>query len=196
VGVTAGWTANPIAGAVAAAIAAAVVLYDAWGKHQGLFGPINMGICRGLNLLLGIAAAPAALESAWTMAFLPLVYIAAVTAVSRGEVSGGPRGVGAFALISLSGVVMALAALSYSRGPSWIGLALALALSWRVLPAFWAAWQTPAPAPIRHAVRTGVLSLVLLDATIGAAFGGALWSVLILATGLVAASLARVFAVT
>ena len=47
------------AGVVAAATAACVLLYDAWGKRQGLFGPVNMGMCRGLNLLLGIAAAPA-----------------------------------------------------------------------------------------------------------------------------------------
>ena len=41
-----------------------------------------------------------------------------------------------------------------------------------------------------------MLSLVLLDAVIGASFGGALYSVLILATGLLATSLARLFAVT
>ena len=65
-----------------------------------------------------------------------------------------------------------------------------------MLPAFWKAYQDPAPGPIRHAIRTGVLSLVLLDAAIGATFGGALYSVAILATGLLAASLARLFAVT
>ena len=47
---------------VAGATAACVLLYDAWGKRQGLLGPLNMGMCRGLNLLLGIAAAPAMLS--------------------------------------------------------------------------------------------------------------------------------------
>jgi hypothetical protein len=40
------------------------------------------------------------------------------------------------------------------------------------------------------------LSLVLLDAVIGATYGGALYSLVIVATGLVAWSLARLFAVT
>jgi hypothetical protein len=40
------------------------------------------------------------------------------------------------------------------------------------------------------------LSLVLLDASIGAIFGGALYSAVILATGLLATALARLFAVT
>jgi 4-hydroxybenzoate polyprenyltransferase len=196
-GILSGMLTNPTAGVVATATAAGVLLYDAWGKRQGLLGPLNMGMCRGLNLLLGMSASPSALETAWPLAFLPLVYITAVTAVSRGEVHGGRRGVAAFALISLSLVVAALLVLTLSRGGgSWAGVVFALALAWRVLPAFWGAYQTPAPGPIRHAIRTGVLSLVLLDAAIGATFGGALYSVAILATGLLAASLARLFAVT
>lgn len=189
--------ANPTAGVVAGVTATAVLLYDAWGKRQGLFGPVNMGMCRGLNLLLGMSATPLALQAAWPLALLPLVYITAVTAVSRGEVHGGRRGVAAFALISLSLVLAALVVLALAiDGRSWAGVVIALVLGWRVLPAFWGAYQTPAPGPIRHAIRTGVLSLVLLDATIGAIFGGALYSVAILATGLLAASLARRFAVT
>ncbi len=54
----------------------------------------------------------------------------------------------------------------------------------------------PHTGPIRHAIRTGVLSLVLLDAVIGASYGGALYSLVILATGLAAGQLARFFAVT
>jgi heme O synthase-like polyprenyltransferase len=197
VGVVAASLATRGAAIVALATASCVLLYDAWGKRQGLLGPVNMGMCRGLNLLLGMAAVPAVLSDAWPLALLPLVYITAVTAVSRGEVHGGARPVAAFALISLSLVVVALVALALRHGGgSWTGVAFALVLGWRVLPAFWSAYCTPEPGPIRQAIRTGVLSLVLLDAVIGATYGGALYSLGILATGLVAASLARLFAVT
>jgi 4-hydroxybenzoate polyprenyltransferase len=196
-GVLAGSLATAAAGLVAAATAVSVLLYDAWGKRQGLLGPVNMGMCRGLNLLLGIAAAPAVLADAWPLGLLPLVYIAAVTAVSRGEVHGGRRGIAAFALISLSAVVASLLALALRHdGGSWAGVGFTVLLAWRVLPAFWGAYQTPEPGTIRRAIRTGVLSLVLLDAVIGATYGGALYSLAIVATGLMAWSLARLFAVT
>ena len=199
-GILAATLATPVAGIVAGATAACVLVYDAWGKRQGLVGPVNMGLCRALNLLLGIAAAPAMLTGAWPLAALPLVYIAAVTAVSRGEVHGGRRGVTAYALISLSLVLVGLTAVALVRGGASAagvaGVTFTLVLAWRVLPAFWGAYQDPTPGPIRHAIRTGVLSLVLLDAVIGASYGGALYSLAILATGLVAARLARLFAVT
>ena len=121
-----------------------------------------MGLCRGLNLLLGVAAAPAVLQSAWLLAAFPVTYIAAVTALSRGEVHGGRRGIAAFALISLGLVLIGLVALWAANGAtSWPGLALILILGWRVLPPFWAARQSPDPMTIRRAIRTGVLSLAL-----------------------------------
>jgi 4-hydroxybenzoate polyprenyltransferase len=46
------------AAAVAALDRAAVLCYDAWGKRQMFIGPVNMGLCRGLNLVLGMASAP------------------------------------------------------------------------------------------------------------------------------------------
>ena len=49
---------------------------------------------------------------------------------------------------------------------------------------------------IRRAVRAGVLSLVLLDSAISAAYAGPLYAAAVLATGLVAGSLARLFSVT
>lgn len=187
--------ANPGALLVATLVAAAVLLYDAWTKRFAFAGPVNMGLCRALNLLLGMAAAPGEIPGHWPLALLPLVYIAAVTALSRGEVHGGRRGIAAFALISLTLVLIALAVLSGSAA-SWAGLAVTAALGWRVLPPFAAAWREPEAPQIRTAIRTGVLSLVLLDAVIGTTFGGPLYGALILATGVVAAALARVFAVT
>ena len=194
-GAGAAFLVNQAALIVAVLICAAVLSYDAWTKRLPLIGPVNMGLCRGLNLLLGVAASPSAVLSNWPLALLPLVYIAAVTALSRGEVHGGRRGIAAFALISLTVVLVALAALT-GAARSWAGLALTAALGWRVLPPFAAAWREPGAPQIRQAIRTGVLSLVILDAVIGATFGGPLYGVLILATGVVAGTLARVFAVT
>jgi 4-hydroxybenzoate polyprenyltransferase len=196
-GVLAASRASREAGAIAAAIAALVLLYDAWGKRQALFGPINMGACRGLNLVLGMAAVPGTAAASWPLGLLSLIYIAGVTALSRGEVHGGKRGVAAFALISLGFVLSALLFLTLSpehRSPA--GLLLTAVLGWRILPAFWRAWKEPGAGPIRHAIRTGVLSLVLLDGAVGAAYAGALYSAAILVTAVLAWWLARLFSVT
>jgi UbiA prenyltransferase family len=200
-GVLASAAASPTAGAVATAIAACILLYDGWGKRHDVVGPVNMGACRALNLLLGVAAVPAALGQARFVILLPWTYITAVTALSRGEVHGGRRSVAAFALLSLSAVLVALLALSASRAAEswtavWAGIVLTGVLGWRVLPPFFAAYKSPGAATIRGAIKAGVLSLMFLDAVIGAVYAGALYSVLILVVAIVAGRLARLFPVT
>jgi 4-hydroxybenzoate polyprenyltransferase len=195
-GVLSALLASPTAGLVAGLTAASILLYDAWGKRQRIVGPFNMGLCRGLNFLLGMAAVPAVLGSVWFLAVIPLFYIAGVTALSRGEVHGGSRGPAAFALISLSLVSIALLVLTLNSRDPWPGTVLAAVLVLRVMPAFWAAYRSPAPATIRRAVRAGVLSLVLLNAAIGVTFASAQYGLVILATGAAAWALARIFAVT
>jgi 4-hydroxybenzoate polyprenyltransferase len=198
-GVLSATQATHAAALIAVLIAAFVLLYDAWGKRQNLIGPINMGTCRALNLMLGIAAVPTVLSQTWFLPLIPFIYIVAVTALSRGEVLGGHRGIAAFALVSLSFVLIALLALAVGPGPgpgTPAALALTLLLAWRLLPAFWQAYRTPGAGPIRRAIKTGVLSLVLVDAVIGAAYAGPLYALVILATAVVAGLLSRVFAVT
>jgi 4-hydroxybenzoate polyprenyltransferase len=196
-GILSATQATGTAAIIAALIAAFVLLYDAWGKRQTVIGPVNMGTCRALNLMLGVAAVPTVLTQAWFLAIIPFVYIVAVTALSRGEVWGGTRGVAAFALVSLSFVLIALLALAAGAGPGALAaVVLTLVLGWRILPAFWQAYRTPGAGPIRQAIKMGVLSLVLVDAVIGAAYAGPLYSLVILATAVVAGWLSRVFAVT
>jgi 4-hydroxybenzoate polyprenyltransferase len=188
---------TPASGVIAAGIAAMVLLYDSWTKRYGVLGPATMGACRALNLLLGMAAAPGVLAGRWPLALIPFIYIAAVTLVSRGEVHGGKRGAARLALISLGVVIIVLAGISAGAGAGRLAaLAITLLLAWRVLPPFWRVCKDPGPAGIRHAVKAGVLSLVLVDATLGAAYGGNLYGVVVLATAVVAAGLARLFSVT
>jgi 4-hydroxybenzoate polyprenyltransferase len=196
-GTVAAFLAGRTAGSIALAIVGFVLVYDWWGKHRPVIGPLNMGLCRGLNVLLGMAAVPAAMRVSWPVAGIVVAYIAAVTLVSRGEVLGGARRVIAAALALLAGVLAALTALSATAPGSKIaGLALTGLLAWRVGPAFWRAWQQPAAGPIRHAVVTGVLSLVLVDAVIAAVYTGMIYCLALLATALLAGRLARSFAVT
>lgn len=198
-GVSLAFAAGAAAGLVGLATAVVVVLYDAWGKHQTFLGPLNMGLCRALNLMLGVAAAPEALATAWPLGLLPLSYIAGVTLVSRGEVHGGTRPVAGVAFVLVAGVVVALAVLALGAPGRFavLGtLALVAALAWRVLPAFWRTLRDASPAAIRTAVRTGVLSLVLVDAVIAGAYADIIYSLAVLAVGLMAVRLARLFAVT
>src|SRR5690554_913438 len=58
IGVVAAWQVSVLSGMIAIVVAFLCVLYDAWGKLQLIFGPINMGLCRTGNLLLGISIIP------------------------------------------------------------------------------------------------------------------------------------------
>ena len=202
IGILAAAMATPAAAAVAVTIAVLALTYDAAAKHHPVLGPITMGACRGLNLLLGIAAVPLALSFNWPLALLPFLYIWAVTTVSRGEVHGGARTAAAASFVAL---LLVLAGLVYlTVGAVFLGATsnaiaaacLVFALAWRVLPAYWRAWHSTAPGDARAAVRTGVLSLVLLDAVLSAVYAGSVYALAVLAAAFVAGWLARQFAVT
>lgn len=196
-GVLAAGSVSTASMAVAAAVAGMVLLYDIWAKHQFFSGPLAMGGCRGLNLMLGVSAAPALLGVLWPLALLPIAYIAAITAISRGEVHGGGRRIGWLAVGLVGAVLVALTALGWSGArPGWAVLPFVALLAARVLPAFVAAARQPQPRLIGAAVRAGVLSLILLDAALAAAFAGPLHGLAVLTLWPVSLALARLFAVT
>ncbi len=183
--------------ALAAAVAAVVLMYDSWAKHRALAGPLAMGTCRGLNLLLGVSVTPVLLGVLWPLALMPVAYIAAITAISRGEVHGGQQPTGWLA-VGLVGIVLTvLVALGLARRqPDLAVLPFATLLAWRVVPPFIAAAREPRPALIGRAVRAGVLSLILLDAALATAFAGPLYGLAVLVLWPLSLGLARLFAVT
>ncbi len=196
-GVGAALLVGPVSGLIAVAVALCAVLYDAWGKRQRPVGPLNMGLCRGLNLMLGVSAVPAMLSVRWPLALLPIAYIGAITAVSRGEVHGGKRVTGHFALALIVAMLVGLAGIGWPAPTRVVAQAPFLVfLAYRVLPPFWRAARRPEPAIIRLAIRAGVLSLIALDAALAAGYAG-FWAGLgVIALLPVAGFLARKFAVT
>ncbi len=190
----AGFASWPAMG-LACAIAAVVLAYNGWAKHHGLAGPLFMGLCRGLNLLLGVAVLPSMLGHLWPLALLPVAYIAAITAISRGEVHGGGGAVGWLATALAAGVIAAIAALGLGAG-SWAALPVLALFAWRVMPPFIAAARRPEPSLIGAAVKAGVLSLILLDASLAAAMAGPIEALVVFALWPLSLILGRAFAVT
>src|SRR5207253_8008361 len=143
---------------------------DGVTKDHPLLGPVNMGSCRALNLALGISASPAVLAQRWPLALIPLVLVAGITTLSRGEVAGGGRAAAAVALLLLAVAETALAVVAVADHGSPVGILLvAVLVLWTLVPVA-AAWQRPTPQRIRPGVIAGVTGLVLLDAALAASF--------------------------
>ena len=196
-GIAAAAMVSSLSAILATIVAITALLYDKYGKHQTVLGPINMGACRGGNLLLGVSAVPEAVGDRWYLALIPIIYIAAITAISQGEVYGGQKitGIVAIALIGLViGNIIGLGLLpEYSLLITLPFLTLFIAL---VLPPFVKAAINPRPELIQTAVKAGVLSLIVLDATIAAGFANWIYGLVLLALLPVSRFLARLFSVT
>ncbi|MBU7583842.1 MAG: UbiA-like protein EboC [Nostoc sp. TH1S01] len=197
VGVVAAAQVSWLSATLAIAIAMAALLYDAIAKHHHILGPINMGICRGGNLLLGVSVVPAALENYWFLALIPIVYIAAITTLSRGEVHGAKHSTGIIAVLLIVAVLVGLFGLGWLTDYQVItALPFLILLGIRVLLPFIKAVRQPTSEQIRIAVKAGVLSLIILDTTVAAGFAGLPYSLLVLSLLPISMILAKVFAVT
>lgn len=197
VGVGAAFAVGVAAGAIASLLALAALLYDAVTKHHRWLGAFNMGACRGLNVLLGVSAAPTMLLGAGDIALVPLLYVAAITLASNGEVSGGDRRALALSAVMIAVAVILLVLLTHGAQPALLAMApFALLLVVRVGAPLWTAWREPIAAHVRTAVKRGVMSIIVLDAAIAAVYAGFVWGLLVLLLAWPAARLSARFAVT
>jgi len=183
--------------AFAIAIASLAVLYDGWGKHQKILGPLNMGLCRGGNLLLGVTAIPSAVAEWWFVAIIPVVYIAAITIVSRGEVHGAKGSALRTAAWLYAAVLMCITAFAFfPRFQLRLSLPYLVLFGWMIYSPLRRAQYTRLPADIGKAVKAGVLALILMDAAIAAGFAGWDYALLMVLLLPLSIGLAKVFAVT
>jgi 4-hydroxybenzoate polyprenyltransferase len=196
-GVLSAWLVSPASLIIAVLVAACALLYDAWGKHQSWFGPINMGMCRGGNLLLGVSAVPAALGEVWYISLIPIVYIAAITMISRGEVHGGDKGTIRAAGLMYGLVILSIILLAiFFSTAYWQALPFLALLAYFILPPLFKAIREPAPKLIGLAVKAGVLALIIMDAALATAFAGWLYGLLVLLLFPISRFIAKAFAVT
>lgn len=167
---------NVYAGLMALLTAAAALIYNVWGKHHTILGPINMGLCRSFNLLVGMAIIPAAIFELGFLALVPLVYIAAVTTISRGEVHGSAKAPLYFSAFLYVLVINAIAYFASTRDePNAMYFLVAFAIV--ILRPLLRAITFPTGPYIGRAVKAGVLALILMNAAWVAASGA--WTIAI-----------------
>jgi 4-hydroxybenzoate polyprenyltransferase len=199
-GIAAAFIVSLTSGILAATIAMLALVYDKFGKHNSLLGPINMGVCRGGNLLLGLSAIPAAIGQLWFIAFIPIIYIAAITTISRGEVHGGNKNALYLAVFFYITVIFSIAGISLLHG--WQNLRMLqvlpflLLFSWLIFPPLLRALQNLKPQYIGKAVKAGILALIIMDAAIATGFVGWFYGLIVLLLFPLSRFIAKKFAVT
>ncbi|MEJ7831154.1 MAG: UbiA-like protein EboC [Segetibacter sp.] len=181
---------------LAGAITFACIVYDKWGKHHSYFGPVNMGLCRGLNLLLGISILPAALNLYWPIFIIPVLYIAAITMISRGEVHGGKKSTLYRAVILYSIVILSIIYVGIKNNTILYVLFFLLLFGYLIFPPLQKAIREPKGSLIGKAVKAGVIALIVMNASWAAAFGSFYFALFILLLLPVSFLLAKAFAVT
>lgn len=173
-------TASVRSGLIAALLAGMVVSYDAFLKRTPL-GPVAMGSCRLLNVLLGMSAGADPLAAMhWIVACGIGVYIAGVTWFARTEATESHRGQLAMALVVMVGGIALLAwypqwsdnslpefaqpvyALRTGNRWYWFWGLMAVLIGWRGLRAV----IDPLPVYVQGAVKQCLVSLIVLDAAV------------------------------
>ena len=174
---------------VAVALAVLIVLYNAGLKRTPL-GPLAMGGCRMLNVLLGMSVLREwwRIEH-WVVAAGVGIYIAGVTWFARNDARRSDRRqLSAATLVMLAGVAMVgtLPWLTDEQGVfrqiqpeicRWdmlIALLAGFVLA-RGVPAI----VQPSPGPVRAAVRRSIVGLIFLDAAACYAGAGPFYAILV-----------------
>lgn len=177
-------------------IAVLALVYDKFGKHHTFLGPINMGLCRGGNLLLGMSMIMTSLHQFWWIGIIPVLYIAAITMISRGEVHGGNQSILYFAgflyiIVSISQIVM-----SYQFGNLFITLPFVFLHIFLIFKPLIVAIQNPIGPNIGKAVKAGVLALIVMDAAWVSVSGNYAIAIGVLLLLPLSIKIAKMFAVT
>ena len=159
-------------------------LYNRITKHISLVGALNMGVCRSLNLVLGMSIINLnELSNEFVLCIIPLLFIMGVTLTSQKETTGNNKTSLKIALINDSLIVIIILFISSNLGK----------LSWEFIPflILWFGMNSFAkvkaiylntPSRIKNAVKMGILSLIPLNTIYTAIFLG--WKTGLLLMGL------------
>jgi 4-hydroxybenzoate polyprenyltransferase len=172
-------------------LATCIVLYDGLVKQTPI-GPIAMGACRTLNVLLGMSLGTTSSPhnwpaESWLIGAAIGIYTAGVTWFARSEAGQSKRTTLIMGLIAMLGGVSILALLPKWSSPAWLQeinnrgwqlfwIVIGLIIARRCAHAI----VNPTPARVQAAVKHAILSLITIDAAVTLGFCGVFWGCAVL----------------
>lgn len=197
IGIVSAFMVSKSSGILALIIMVLALTYDKIGKHHSFLGPLNMGLCRGGNLLLGMSIIPENIFRDGYMVIIPVLFIAAITLTGQKEVSGNNKTSILLAMLLDAVVVILFIGIS-QYGNLNLKIAAPFLILWYGINflAKYKAYKNNQPDWIKKAVKTGVLSLILLNACYIAGFANWNYALPVLILLPLSVLLARKFAVT
>lgn len=169
-------------GSIALFLVVAILLYDGWLKRTWA-GPVAMGACRFLNVLLGVSASG---TFAWPrgahLALVVGVYVAGVTWFARTEArTSSQNALRGAAAVLLASLLLALPLPAYLKAGESSPLFpyLLVAFGFVVGLPVWRAITTPTPQRVQAAVKRCLIGLILLDAVLATALASTVGLVLL-----------------
>lgn len=172
-GIAAAATVCAVSLQVAIVLAGMILAYDGLVKHT-MLGPVAMGSCRFLNVMLGASVQPDWIPSLLSHPQLAAaaglgIYIVGVTMFARTEARTSSKWQLGFAQLVINvgfAVLIALVLSPMSRTSKEIPLAMLLVIGFTVNRRAATAISNPVPATVQTGIKVMLLSLVLIDATL------------------------------
>jgi 4-hydroxybenzoate polyprenyltransferase len=162
---------------VAVVLAVLIFLYDSWLKRTPA-GPIGMGLCRFMNVMLGLSIAGVPFSSEpfpLHLAAVIGIYIVGVTWFARTEEAASNRRqliLAACVMLSAVGLAVAIPVHLPVGSSPWFFPYLLVAFGFIVGIPVVRAINRPEPKHVQTAVKRSILGLVVLDAVLATAFVG------------------------
>ena len=180
---------------IALALVFCILLYDSFMKRWAIPGALTMGLCRGLNLLLGISILGDFNHAA--LVIVPVIYIFAITWISRGEVGGNNKQAILLAAALYVCVILSVLYVANAQGSlGWEVLIFTSLFAVMIGYPLLKAYRVNTAAHVRKAVVAGIISIVLLDACWAALFGQLSYAFFVLLLLPLSVGLGRLFKVT
>jgi 4-hydroxybenzoate polyprenyltransferase len=169
---------------IAVFLLVAILAYDGWLKRTWA-GPVAMGTCRFLNVLLGVSACGSIL---WPLgghlALVVGLYIVGVTWFARTEARvSNQNALRGAAAVMLAGLLLALplpVLLPEGHHSSFLFPYLLVGFGFFVGMPVVGAIDNPAPSRVQAAVKRSLMALILLDAVLASATAGVIGLVILI----------------
>lgn len=196
-GLIAAFLVSERSGLIAVIIVVLALTYDKYSKHYKFLGPLNMGLCRGANLILGMSINADLIPEYFIIGIIPVIFVAAITLTAQKETKGKNKLAIITAMILDFIVIIGFFLMAYYFDLNLKSTAIFL-LFWYAINALAKAKAilNNNPILIQKAVKIAVLSLIPLNASYVAGFSSIFMALLVMCLLPLSLYLSKLFPVT